>query len=66
MGKDPQAFPLRRDVVLKLAEEIVAEPTGYLRTRRATLPTLAALRQGQTDGAFLLSKPESNWLDRLS
>ena len=66
IGKDPQAFVLRRDVVLKLAEEIVAEPTGYLRTRRAVLATLAALRQGQTDGTFLLSKPESNWLDRLS
>jgi hypothetical protein len=53
-------------VVLKPAEAIVAEPTGYLRTRRAVPATLAALLQGQTGGTFLLSKPESNWLDRLS
>jgi methanol--5-hydroxybenzimidazolylcobamide Co-methyltransferase len=66
MGKDPQAFVLRPDVALKLAGEIVVEPTAYLRTRRAALATLAALRQGQAEGAFSLSKPESNWLNRLS
>lgn len=66
MGKDPQAFVLRPDVALKLAGEIVAEPTAYLRTRRAALASLAALREGQAEGAFSLSKPESNWLNRLS
>lgn len=66
MDKDPQAFVLRPDVALKLAAEIVAEPTPYLRTRRAALAGLAALRQGHAEGAFSLSKPESRWLNRLS
>ena len=66
MDKDPQAYVLRPDVVLKLAAEIVAEPTAYLRTRRAALAVLAALREGHAEGAFTLSKPEGNWLSRLS
>ena len=66
MDKDPQAYVLRPDVVLKLAAEIVAEPTAYLRTRRAALAVLAALREGHAEGAFPLSKPEGNWLSRLS
>jgi len=66
MDKDPQAYVLRPDVVLKLAAAIVAEPTAYLRTRRAALAGLEALRQGHAEKAFALSKPEANWLDRLS
>jgi methanol--5-hydroxybenzimidazolylcobamide Co-methyltransferase len=64
--KDPQAYVLRPDVALKLAAEIVAEPTAYLRTRRAAVAVLAALREGHAAGAFPLSKPEGNWLTRLS
>jgi methanol--5-hydroxybenzimidazolylcobamide Co-methyltransferase len=66
MDKDPQAYVLRPDVALKLAAEIVAEPTAYLRTRRAALAVLAALRQGHAAGEFALNKPEANWLSRLS
>jgi len=66
MDKDPQAYVLRPDVVLKLAAAIVAEPTAYLRTRRAALAVLEALRQGHAEKEFSLSKPEANWLDRLS
>jgi methanol--5-hydroxybenzimidazolylcobamide Co-methyltransferase len=66
MGKDPQAYVLRPDVVLALAAEIVAEPTAYLRTRRAALASLAALREGHTAGDLPLAKPEANWLSRLS
>jgi methanol--5-hydroxybenzimidazolylcobamide Co-methyltransferase len=66
MGTDPQAFVLRPDVALKLAAEIVAEPTAYLRTRRAARSVLATLRQGHDAGEFPLSKPEANWLSRLS
>jgi methanol--5-hydroxybenzimidazolylcobamide Co-methyltransferase len=66
MGHDPQAYVLRPDVALKLAAEIVAEPTSYLRTRRAALVALAALREGQAAGEFSLTKPEANWLGRLS
>jgi methanol--5-hydroxybenzimidazolylcobamide Co-methyltransferase len=63
---DPQAYVLRPDVALKLAAEIIAEPTDYLRTRRAALSSLAALRDGVMSGQIALSKPESNWLYRLS
>ncbi|MCC7207374.1 MAG: methanol--corrinoid methyltransferase [Anaerolineae bacterium] len=63
---DPQAYVLRPDMVIKLAGEIVAEPTPYLRTRRAALATLEALRQGVAQGAFSLPKTETAWLDRLS
>ena len=66
MDKDPQAYVLRPDVVLKLAAEIVAEPTAYLRTRRSALAVLAALRQGHAGGEFSLTKAEGNWLSRLS
>ena len=57
MGKDPQAYVLRPDVVLKLAAEIVAEPTAYLRTRRAALAVLEALRRGPGRRA---SSPSAN------
>jgi methanol--5-hydroxybenzimidazolylcobamide Co-methyltransferase len=63
---DPQAYVLRPDVVLKLAAEIVAESTPYLRTRRAALVTLAELRQASAAGKFPLSKIETRWLDKLS
>ncbi|MFN8482295.1 MAG: methyltransferase MtaB domain-containing protein [Anaerolineae bacterium] len=65
-GLDPQAFVLRPDVVLDLAAVIVAEPTPYLRTRRAAQVTAARLRQAANAGSFRLSKMESRWLDRLS
>ncbi|MFN8474379.1 MAG: methyltransferase MtaB domain-containing protein [Anaerolineae bacterium] len=65
-GQDPQAYVLRPDVVLELAAAIVAEPTPYLRTRRAALATAGKLRQAASEGIFTLSKMESRWLDRLS
>jgi methanol--5-hydroxybenzimidazolylcobamide Co-methyltransferase len=63
---DPQAYVLRPDVVVELANTIIAEPTAYLRTRRAALATLALLRSAHAEGAFALSKTELRWLDRLS
>lgn len=63
---DPQAYVLRPDLVIQLAGEIVQETTPYLRTRRAALATLAALRKGLAEGAFSLPKTEVSWLDRLS
>ena len=62
---DPQAFVLRPDVVIQLAGEIVEEETGYRRTRRAALATLAVLREGHQDGRYRLPPNEVNWLDRL-
>jgi methanol--5-hydroxybenzimidazolylcobamide Co-methyltransferase len=65
-GLDPQAHVLRPDVVIRLAGEIVAEPTPYLRTRRAALATLAELRRAQKASEFALTGIETRWLDRLS
>jgi len=63
---DPQAYVLRPDVVVELATSMIAEPTPYLRTRRAALDTLALLRRAHGEGAFPISKTEVRWLDRLS
>ena len=63
---DPQAHVLRPDVALKLAAQIVAEPTAYRRVRRAALATLEELRAAQQDGIFVLSRAETGWLNRLS
>ncbi len=65
-GLDPQAYVLRPDVVLSLAGQIIAEPTPYLRTRRAALATLECLRQAATDMQFPLTKLEARWLEKLS
>lgn len=63
---DPQAYVLRPDIVLRLAGEIIAEPTPYRRTRRAALATLECLRQAYAAGQIELTRPEIRWLDRLS
>lgn len=63
---DPQAYVLRPDVVLKLAREIITEPTAYARTRRAALATLKILHGAHAAGSVLLSELETMWLDRLT
>lgn len=63
---DPQAYVLRPDVVLRLSEQIIQEPTPYLRARRAALATLAELRSATGAGQVLTTKLEQRWLDRLT
>jgi methanol--5-hydroxybenzimidazolylcobamide Co-methyltransferase len=63
---DPQAYVLRPDVVLKLAAEIVAEPTPYRQVRRAALATLEALRTAYANKEFALGGREGTWLNSLS
>jgi methanol--5-hydroxybenzimidazolylcobamide Co-methyltransferase len=65
-GLDPQAYVLRPDLVVLFAREIVSQPTPYLRTRRAALVVLEALRGAVDEGELVLSPPERRWLDRLS
>jgi methanol--5-hydroxybenzimidazolylcobamide Co-methyltransferase len=65
-GLDPQAYILRPDTVIDLAGQIIAEPTPYLRTRRAALATLECLRQAAAEKRFPLTKLETRWLDKLS
>lgn len=63
---DPQAYVLRPDVVVQLAQEIVQETSAYGRTRRAAQAALALLRRAYGDGDFALPPKEAAWLDRLS
>jgi len=63
---DPQAYVLRPDVVLKLAGEIILEPTPYLRTRKSAQIVLELLRKAQLSGDLALSRVENRWLDTLS
>lgn len=63
---DPQAYVLKPEVVLDLGAEIIAEPTPYLRTRKAAQVTFAKLRQAGEKGELTFSKIEMRWLDRLS
>ncbi len=63
---DPQAYVLSPAIVLSIAEDIAAEPTPYLRTRRGALSALEKIRKAVLDGIFRLSKPEEKWLGALS
>jgi methanol--5-hydroxybenzimidazolylcobamide Co-methyltransferase len=63
---DPQAYILRPDVVLALAQDIVEESTPYQRTRRAAHSALETLRKANAAGLLRLPRPELSWLSRLS
>lgn len=65
-GLDPQAYVLRPGVVLDLAGQFIAEPTPYLRTRKAAQATLECLRRAGAEGELTFSRLETRWLDRLS
>jgi methanol--5-hydroxybenzimidazolylcobamide Co-methyltransferase len=62
---DPQAFVLRPDVVLRLAQSIMEERTPYSRTRRAILAALEEIRQAHHGGLLKILPREIHWLDRL-
>jgi methanol--5-hydroxybenzimidazolylcobamide Co-methyltransferase len=63
---DPQAYVLRPDVVLHLAQAIIAESTPYARTRRAALATLELLRTAVNEGTYTVVEQEQHWLDLLT
>jgi methanol---5-hydroxybenzimidazolylcobamide Co-methyltransferase len=63
---DPQAYVLRPDIVLDLANQIIAEPTPYLRTRRSAQATLSCLRSAGSTGELTFTRMEQRWLDKLS
>lgn len=65
-GYDPQAFVLRPDIVITLAEQIITLQTPYLRTRCAALATLECLRRAVANKQISLTKQESRWLDKFS
>lgn len=63
---DVQAYILRPDVALDLSRQIIAEPTAYLRTRKAALAALDCFRKAQEKREITLSRVELRWLDALS
>jgi methanol--5-hydroxybenzimidazolylcobamide Co-methyltransferase len=63
---DPQAWVLRPDVVLRLAAEIIAEPTPLRRTVRAVRATIDELRRAQAENALRIPPREARWLDLLA
>ncbi|MDW7673249.1 MAG: methyltransferase MtaB domain-containing protein [Bacillota bacterium] len=62
---DPQAYILRPDVVLRIANEIVKEDTHYLRTKRAAQATISELRAALADGKVEIVAKEASWLDKV-
>jgi len=64
-GRDPQAWVLRPEVVLRLCEEIVQEDTPYRRTRRAVLAALAEIAGAHQAGVLRILPREMRWLERL-
>lgn len=64
--RDPQAFVLQPDVVLKISAEIVKEPTAYGRTRRAVQTAIDLIREAHAGGDLKIPVNETRWLDRLA
>jgi methanol--5-hydroxybenzimidazolylcobamide Co-methyltransferase len=64
-ARDPQAFVLRPDAVLRIAAEIVQESTPYLRVRRAVRVALGEIRRAHREGALHVPANEIRWMDRL-
>jgi methanol---5-hydroxybenzimidazolylcobamide Co-methyltransferase len=65
-ARNPQAWVLRPDVVMRISEQIMQERTPYLRTRRAAWAALEEMRRAHQAGELHIAKRELPWLDRLS
>lgn len=63
--RDPQAWVLRPDVVLRVAAALEAEPTPLKMTLKAVDETIAVLREAVAGGRLRLPPAESRWLDML-
>jgi methanol--5-hydroxybenzimidazolylcobamide Co-methyltransferase len=64
--RDPQAYVLSPDVVLRLAARIMEEDTPYRRTAVAVRETLAELRNAHRNGTLNLDEREIPWLDIMA
>jgi methanol--5-hydroxybenzimidazolylcobamide Co-methyltransferase len=62
---DPQAYVLRPDVVLRLSQAILAEPTPYLQTRRAVIAATREICSASDEGRLRIVAREVRWLARL-
>jgi methanol--5-hydroxybenzimidazolylcobamide Co-methyltransferase len=62
---DPQAYVLRPDVVLRLSQTIMEEPTAYRRTQTAVRAALSTIREACANRELKLQPRELRWLDKL-
>jgi methanol---5-hydroxybenzimidazolylcobamide Co-methyltransferase len=63
--KDPQAYILQPEIVLKISKRIMTKTTNFDRTVEAVRATLDELRKAKDKGTLKLSKIETRWLERL-
>jgi len=61
-SRDPQAYVLRPDVVLRIAQEILRADTPYRRTVAAVRAALREIREAHGAGLLRLSATELKWL----
>lgn len=64
-GLDPQAWVLRPDVVLRIAEKIIEQPTPYLQTRAAAYWAGREIADAIQQGRLAANKREDRWLSKL-
>jgi len=64
-GRDPQAWVLRPDVVIRLARRIVEADNAYDAGRNVVRATVSELRQAHQAGDLRLSDREAPWLDMI-
>jgi methanol--5-hydroxybenzimidazolylcobamide Co-methyltransferase len=62
---DPQAYVLRPDVVLRISQKIVQEPTPYRQTKVAVLAALEEIETAYAEGRVQLDDREVPWIDML-
>lgn len=62
---DPQAWVLRPDVVLRIAERIEAEQTPYLQTRMAARYAIQEIAKAHSSGQLRLPDREVRWIAML-
>jgi|GEM_PF-166387 methanol--5-hydroxybenzimidazolylcobamide Co-methyltransferase len=64
-GKDPQAYVLRPDVVLRLSREIITQRSAYRQVRHGVLATIAELRRAYGAKELLLGAHDIGCLDTM-
>jgi methanol--5-hydroxybenzimidazolylcobamide Co-methyltransferase len=65
-GRDPQAWVLRPDCAISIAEAIVQAPDHYTAGIAAAERAIACLRDGAASGALTIPERETVWLDTMS
>jgi len=64
-GKDPQAFVLHPEVVLRISERIIGESTPYLQTIAGVTACLDEMEAAQKAGTLHIRDVENRWLPRM-